>query len=63
MALESQNVYWILLWSGTFGRQASRDIARRALWLEKLIAYMKTKPGAWFATHEEVARYVKTAAE
>jgi peptidoglycan/xylan/chitin deacetylase (PgdA/CDA1 family) len=32
----------------------------RALWLEKLIAYMKTKPGIWFATHEEIARYVKT---
>ena len=33
----------------------------RALWLDKLIAYMKTKPGVWFATHEEVANYVKTA--
>ena len=31
----------------------------RALWLEKLIAYMKTKPEVWFATHEEIARYVK----
>ncbi len=31
----------------------------RALWLEKLIAYMKSKPGVWFATHEEVANYVK----
>jgi len=33
----------------------------RALWLEKLIVYMKSKPGVWFATHEEVARYVKSA--
>jgi len=33
----------------------------RALWLEKLIAYMKSKPGVWFATHEEVARYLKTS--
>jgi len=24
--------------------------------LEKLIAYMKTKPGVWFATHEQVAK-------
>ncbi len=24
--------------------------------LEKLVAYMKTKPGVWFATHEQVAR-------
>jgi len=33
----------------------------RALWLEKLIAYMKSKPGVWFATHQDVAAYVKTA--
>ncbi len=33
----------------------------RALWLEKLIVYMKSKPGVWFATHEDVARFVKTA--
>jgi peptidoglycan/xylan/chitin deacetylase (PgdA/CDA1 family) len=32
----------------------------RALWLEKFIAYMKSKPGVWFATHEEVANYLKT---
>jgi peptidoglycan/xylan/chitin deacetylase (PgdA/CDA1 family) len=32
----------------------------RALWLEKLIEYMKSKPGVWFATHEEVAKYLKT---
>ena len=31
----------------------------RALWLEKLIVYMKSKPGVWFATHEEIAKYVK----
>jgi peptidoglycan/xylan/chitin deacetylase (PgdA/CDA1 family) len=31
----------------------------RVLWLEKLIVYMKSKPGVWFATHEEVARYLK----
>lgn len=27
--------------------------------LDKLIAYMKSKPGVWFATCEQVARYVK----
>jgi peptidoglycan/xylan/chitin deacetylase (PgdA/CDA1 family) len=32
----------------------------RALWLEKLIVYMKSKPGVWFATHEEVASYLKS---
>jgi peptidoglycan/xylan/chitin deacetylase (PgdA/CDA1 family) len=31
----------------------------RALWLDRLITYMKTKQGVWFATHEEVAKYVK----
>jgi peptidoglycan-N-acetylglucosamine deacetylase len=34
----------------------------RVLWLGKLIAYMKSKPGVWFATHEDIARYVKSAA-
>ena len=31
----------------------------RALWLEKLIVYMKSKPGVWFATHEQIAEYLK----
>jgi peptidoglycan/xylan/chitin deacetylase (PgdA/CDA1 family) len=30
----------------------------RALWLEKLITYMKSKQGVWFATHEEIANYL-----
>jgi hypothetical protein len=38
-------------------------IARKAPWLDKLIAYMKSKPGVWFATHEDVAKYVKKMAE
>jgi len=33
----------------------------RALWLEKLIVHMKSMPGVWFATHEDVAKFVKTA--
>ena len=28
----------------------------RIVVLEKLIAYMKSKPGVWFATHEQVAQ-------
>jgi peptidoglycan/xylan/chitin deacetylase (PgdA/CDA1 family) len=35
----------------------------RTLWLEKLITYMKSKPNVWFATHEQVARYVKDHAK
>jgi peptidoglycan/xylan/chitin deacetylase (PgdA/CDA1 family) len=27
--------------------------------LQKLIVYMKQKPGVWFATLEEIAEYVK----
>jgi peptidoglycan-N-acetylglucosamine deacetylase len=27
--------------------------------LDRLIAYIKSKPGVWIATHEEIARYVK----
>ncbi len=27
--------------------------------LEKLILHMKSRPGVWFGTHEQVARYVK----
>jgi len=28
--------------------------------LDRLIQHMKSKPGVWFATHEDVARHVKT---
>ena len=33
----------------------------RAAMLDKFIAYMKARPGVWFATHEQVARHVKSA--
>ncbi|HUQ94565.1 MAG TPA: polysaccharide deacetylase [Bryobacteraceae bacterium] len=31
----------------------------RTLWLEKLIVYMKSRPGVWFATHEDIANYLR----
>jgi peptidoglycan/xylan/chitin deacetylase (PgdA/CDA1 family) len=31
----------------------------RVAMLDKLIQHMKSKPGVWFATHEQVAKYVK----
>ena len=31
----------------------------RAAALDQLIAHMRSRPGVWFATHEEVARYVR----
>ncbi len=33
----------------------------RTAMLERLIAYMKGKPGVWFATHEQIARHVKSS--
>jgi hypothetical protein len=29
--------------------------------LDQLVAYMKSKPGVWFATGEQIARYVTAA--
>jgi peptidoglycan/xylan/chitin deacetylase (PgdA/CDA1 family) len=31
----------------------------RAAALDQLIAHMRSRPGVWFATHEEIARYVR----
>jgi peptidoglycan/xylan/chitin deacetylase (PgdA/CDA1 family) len=31
----------------------------RVAGLEKLILHMKSKGNVWFATHEQIARYVK----
>jgi hypothetical protein len=27
---------------------------------ERLIRHMRSRPGVWFATHEEIARFAKT---
>jgi peptidoglycan/xylan/chitin deacetylase (PgdA/CDA1 family) len=35
----------------------------RNVMLEKLIQYMRSRPGVWFATHEQVARYAKENSE
>jgi peptidoglycan/xylan/chitin deacetylase (PgdA/CDA1 family) len=34
----------------------------RLMQLEKLITYMKSKPGVWFATLEQIANVVKPSA-
>lgn len=34
----------------------------RVAMLDELIAHMKSRPGVWFATHEQIARYVKERA-
>jgi peptidoglycan-N-acetylglucosamine deacetylase len=33
----------------------------RIAMLDRLVTYMKSKPGVWFATHEQIARHVKNA--
>jgi peptidoglycan-N-acetylglucosamine deacetylase len=33
----------------------------REIYLEQLLEYMKSKPGVWFATADEVVKYLKTA--
>ncbi len=35
----------------------------RIVYLDKLIAYMKSKPGVWFATGQQIAEYVKQNAK
>jgi len=42
----------------TFHPNAERR--SRFLYLEKLVAYMKTKPDVWFATAQQVAQWVKS---
>lgn len=32
----------------------------RVMMLERLIRHMRSRPGVWFATHEEIARFAKT---
>ena len=32
----------------------------RVAWLDRFIAHAKSKPGVWFATEEEIARYLKS---
>jgi hypothetical protein len=34
----------------------------RAAALDQLIVHMRSRPGVWFATHEQVARYVRSQA-
>lgn len=35
----------------------------RIVQIEKLVNYMKTRPGVWFATLEQIARYVKKSSD
>ena len=54
--------YWIV-GAGPAGCTLARALAEktdaRIVILERLIRHIREHPGVWFATHEQVARYVK----
>jgi peptidoglycan-N-acetylglucosamine deacetylase len=53
MAYEEGGLYILTMHPHITGHRS------RIAGLEKLILYMKSRPGVWFATHEQIARYVK----
>ena len=52
MAYEERGLYVLTMHPHVIGHRS------RAAQLDKLITYMKSKDDVWFATHEQVARYV-----
>lgn len=53
VAYDEQGLYVLTMHPHISGHRS------RVAWLEKLIVHMKSKPGVWFATEEEIARYLK----
>jgi peptidoglycan/xylan/chitin deacetylase (PgdA/CDA1 family) len=53
VAYEESGLYLLTMHPHMIGHRS------RVAMLEKLIGYMKGKPGVWFATHEQIARHVK----
>ncbi len=56
MAYEEGTMLMLTMHPHVSGRRS------RAVHLAKLLAYMKSKPGVWFATAEQIATYVKEQA-
>ena len=52
-AYEDRGLFILTMHPHVIGHRA------RIAMLDRLITYMKSKPGVWFATHEAIARYVK----
>ena len=52
VAYEEGGLFTLLMHPHIIGHRS------RVAELDKLIEYMKSKPGVWFATHEQIARYV-----
>jgi peptidoglycan-N-acetylglucosamine deacetylase len=53
VAYEEQGLYVLTMHPHVTGHRS------RVAWLEKLILHMKSKPGVWFATEENIALYLK----
>jgi len=53
VAYEERGLYILTMHPHVIGHRS------RVAALEKLIQYMKSRPGVWFATHEQIARYLK----
>jgi peptidoglycan/xylan/chitin deacetylase (PgdA/CDA1 family) len=53
VAYEERGLYLLTMHPHLTGHRS------RVAALDALITYMKAKPGVWFATHEEIARYVQ----
>ena len=53
MAYEERGLFLLTMHPQIIGHRS------RIAMLERLIQYMQTRPGVWFATHEQVARHAK----
>ena len=53
VAYEERGLYLLTMHPHFIGHRS------RAAMLERLVTYMKGKPGVWFATHEQIANHVK----
>jgi peptidoglycan-N-acetylglucosamine deacetylase len=53
-AYEERGLFILTMHPHVIGHRA------RAAMLDRLVTYMKSRPGVWFATHEQIATYVRT---
>jgi peptidoglycan/xylan/chitin deacetylase (PgdA/CDA1 family) len=56
VAYEERSLFILTMHPHVIGHRA------RIAMLDRLVTYMKSKPGVWFATHEQIARHVRDAA-
>jgi peptidoglycan/xylan/chitin deacetylase (PgdA/CDA1 family) len=56
VAYEERGMFILTMHPHVIGHRA------RMAMLDRLVTYMKSKPGVWFATHEQIARHVRSSA-